>query len=113
MDRKYAEDYIRADVIHRENFLKKFKRLKPTEERIIAQQSNQTLLDNTSQRIKAEKIRDLTVEEYAKAAGLIDFYCSAYTVLSQQVHVNIGTLDRYLDIDADGNLVGMKYGFVL
>jgi actin-related protein len=111
MDRKFAEDYIRANVVHRENFLKKFKRLTQTEERVMAQQSNQTLLDEISQRIKAGKNRDLTVEEYAKAAGLIDFYYSAYTVLSQHVHVNVGTLDRYLDIDVDGNLVGMKYGF--
>jgi hypothetical protein len=110
-DRKFAEDYIRADVVHRENFLKKFKRLTPTEERLSTQESNRTLLDKTSQRVKTEKIRDLTVEDYAKAAGLVDLYYSAYTILSQHVHVNVGTLDQTLDIDAAGNLVGMKYGF--
>jgi hypothetical protein len=110
-DRKFAEDYIRADVVHRENFLKKFRRLTPTEERLATQESNQTLLDETSQRVKAEKIRDLTVEDYAKAAGLIDLYYSTYTILSQYAHVNVGTLDQTLDIDAEGNLIGMKYGF--
>jgi hypothetical protein len=109
-DRKVADEYVRTGIANRENLLKKFNKLSPTTERIEAQEANRDLLDATSKLIKEQKIADGKVENYARTAGLSDLYYSAYTVLSQHVHVNIGTLEDTLDVDPAGDLVGLKYG---
>jgi hypothetical protein len=78
---------------------------------VAAQKANKDLLEETTRRIKAERIADGKIEKYAEAGGLSDLYYSAYTLLSQHVHVNVDTLEDTLDLDAAGNLVSMKYGF--
>jgi hypothetical protein len=110
-DPKYAIEYIRTGIANRENLLKKFNKLSPTPDRVAAQEDNASLLDSMTKMIKEQKIADGKVEKYAEAGGLSDLYYSAYTVLSQHVHVNVGTLEDTLDLDDEGNLVGMKYGF--
>ena len=40
----------------------------------------------------------------------MDFYNSAYAVLSGSVHVNVRSLERALQLDEDENIIGLSYG---
>lgn len=62
-------------------------------------------------RIKDEGIKALTAFDFAKRAGLENFYHSAYSVLSDAVHATVNTLDETLNLDSQGELVGLRYGF--
>jgi hypothetical protein len=57
-----------------------------------------------------ENISDITTEQFAKAAGRIDLYHSAYSVLSDSVHTNVRDLESLIVENRDAELESIIYG---
>ena len=68
------------------------------------------MLQTVSQNIKDQNIQELSTQWFAQKANLQDFYNSAYSVLSDSVHVNVRHLENALNIDSEGELIGLNYG---
>lgn len=109
-DEEVAKTFILEDVRHRRKFLNKFKLLNPTLEN-VDKQVLESLLESTTKQIQDKDIRELKTQWFAAKAGLTDFYNSAYAILSDSVHANVRTLERALNVDENGNLVGLNYSF--
>lgn len=106
-----AEAFILEDETQRRKFIRKYRALSPELQNAKAKAELDSLLDACETKIAENGIQELKTQWFAKKAGLLDFYNTAYAVLSTEVHVNVRTLEGALNIDKDGNLVGLKYGF--
>jgi hypothetical protein len=63
---------------------------------------------------KSTKAKNISTEEMAKAAGLHDWYLTAYTVYSASVHANIIDLEEQYVLSEDGSeIVGMRSGAIV
>lgn len=109
-DEEVAQLFIGEGLINKRKKYEKLRKLNSTDfqgELDEMSEAHKVL----AEKIKTEGIRELTTFEFAKRAGLENFYHSAYSVLSDAVHSSVNTLDGTLDLDAQGDLVGLKYGF--
>jgi hypothetical protein len=63
---------------------------------------------------KSTKTKNISTEEMAKAAGLHDWYLTAYTVFSDAVHGNIHDLERQFVRSEDGDEIeGIRSGAIV
>lgn len=104
-----AEAFLNEDIVNRKKFINKYNSLSS-----VAQDSK-AQLDAVLLEVKEQIIRtdaqELKTQWFAEKAGLLDLYKSAYSVLSSTVHVNIRTLENVLEVDSEGMLSSMKYGY--
>jgi hypothetical protein len=108
-DETVAHDYASQNVRHRRKLAGKLEKVKgnPQDDSELITEVKSTL----GKRIQDEEIADRTTEWFAGKAGLADFYNSAYAVLSEVAHVNVGTVDSFLVLDSQKNAVSLRYGF--
>lgn len=62
---------------------------------------------------KTTKARNTSTEEMAKAAGLHDWYLTAYTVFSDAVHGNIHDLEQQFVRGKDDEIEGVRSGAIV
>lgn len=104
-----ARAYALEDAARRKKVINKLRMLSSYEAF-----ADKATLDSThealSDRIKSQGIKELKTQWFAEQAGLTDFYHSAYSYLSDAVHVSVSHLEDALDLDENGELVGLTYG---
>jgi hypothetical protein len=105
-----ARQFVNEDVIRRSKLIRKFKSLSPHLQASADSAELDRVLQTLVARIAAERIVERPTLWYAQQAGMEDFYRSAYTLLSEAVHVSIGQLESSLTLDAEGRLLGLTYG---
>jgi hypothetical protein len=74
-------------------------------------QDLEALLAGRKEAIAEKGIQELTTHWFAEKAQLLDFYNSAYAVLSSEVHASARTLERAINIDSSGEIANLQYGF--
>ena len=101
--------YVGEDVIRRKKLIRKFRRLSSH----LQVSADPAELDRVEEiltaRVTVEGIVERTTLWYAEQAGMEDFYHSAYSLLSEAVHVSVGQLESALNLDDNGALVGLSY----
>jgi len=60
-------------------------------------------------KIEAQKIRKYKTEDFARKAGLHDWYLTVYAVTSQSVHAAVKDMEQYLDIDTNNVVKSIKF----
>jgi hypothetical protein len=61
------------------------------------------------EKIKKQKIRKFSTEDFAKKAGLHSWYLTAYARTSWAVHATIRDMEQYLVLDEKENLKSIKF----
>lgn len=102
--------YISEDELYRKKFIHKLNLLSKPVKLSIGNPTFDILLATIQQNIDDNGIDKLSTEWFAKRANLEDFYHSAYSALSNTVHVNVRDLESALEINKDGDLTGVNYG---
>lgn len=105
-----ARQYVSEDVVRRSKLIRRFKRLSPDLQGSANAAELDQVLEVLTARIRAERITERSTLWYAEQAGMEDFYRSAYSLLSEAVHVSIGQLESSLHLDEKGDLLGLTYG---
>jgi Family of unknown function (DUF5677) len=106
-----GEAYIQQDETNRKKFINKLKLLEKSRPIDIVDCELDSMLKTVSQGIKDKNIKELNTAWFAEKANLLDFYNSAYAVLSNSVHVNVRHLENAFNLDCKGELIGLNYGF--
>jgi hypothetical protein len=106
-----AENFIKENLIHRRKSIEKYKKLTSETSKTVDMVALEREYEKIKAKIHETNAKEVKTWEYAKLAGLTDFYLSAYSMLSDAVHSSVGTLDGTLDRDSSGSLVGFKYGY--
>ncbi len=106
-----ADAFVREDEAHRRKFINKYKLLSPGAQDSQVRSELDAILVDCQARIQENGARELGTYWFAEKAGMLDFYNSAYAVLSSTAHANVRTLEKALDIDADGEIRRLKYEF--
>jgi len=109
-DHSLALEYAKEDQKKRIKVLNKLKKLHggmpPTFDEDKANQLERELLEE----IARDKIVERTTEQWAKEAGLHDWYLSAYADLSDTVHTKVRDLSQYLVQDQHENITEFDWG---
>lgn len=105
-----ADKYIRSDEVNRRDALAKLKALTTVTHTPEETETILRLHAETSERVKTEGIHAPTTRDFAVAAGLLDYYNTAYAYYSQSVHASVRDLEDTLEKDADGDAVAINYG---
>jgi hypothetical protein len=105
-----TRQYVGEDVIRRRKLIRKFKRLGVELQTGADLEELERVEAYLTARIASEDLVERTTEWYAEQAGMEDFYRSAYSLLSEAVHVSVGQLESSLNLDEDGTLIGLVYG---
>jgi Family of unknown function (DUF5677) len=109
-DKNVARAYALEDKLHRKKFINKYKLLS-NEFRDEATDAVLNDLQSTlAQSIKDQDIKELRTQWFAQRADMMDFYNSAYAVLSDSVHVNVSSLESALNLDKHNNICKLDYG---
>ncbi len=105
----YSIDLITAEEVER---LKSVNKLIRYKERI----GEKDKVYNDSKKFAAEikkiieekGIKKIGIADAAEKAGLIDWYDTAYSILSNTIHASMRSLEEHLHIGSDGNLEALK-----
>lgn len=109
-DEKSMQRFIGEGLINKKGKYKKLKKLTSSDfqnEIEDISKHHQEL----EKRIELEGIKEFNTYEFSQKAGLENFYHSAYSILSDAVHSTINTLEKSLNLDDNGNLISLNYGF--
>lgn len=105
-----VREYVGENVFQQRRLIRNFKKLSPE----LRGSSDSYELDQAEAALTAQITAEGIVERktfwYAEQAAMEDFYRSAYSLLSETVHVSVGQLESLLNVDAKGVLSGLKYG---
>ena len=109
-DEDVAHDYVQAHEHHRLNFVKKLKRLPKALRPQVDETALESLRVALAKSVNGLPETALTTKWFAEKAELENFYNTAYALLSEDVHINVGTLESALNIDEQEELVSFSYG---
>ena len=109
-DKDVGIAYVLEDQVHRKKFIDKHKKLSDEVRNEASDAIRDDLQSTIAQNIKDKDIKELKTSWFAQNAGMMDFYNSAYAVLSGSVHVNVRSLESALQLDEDENIIGLSYG---
>ena len=106
LETKVAEEYYQSNLKLKRKILVSFKKLSPNLVDSLGKDLNEKIIELDNLIDKNNKTGDLSVLYLARKANLLDFYTTAYAVLSWTVHSNIldvgaahmnGQNDTYID----------------
>jgi hypothetical protein len=105
----FVYEFILTEKVKRMKLLNVILRDKDTFS-TISDGMNEEQVDQLKQEIAHENIRDFSVDELSKRAGMKAFYQLAYRHISDDVHTTIWSLKKYLTTDQEGNIVELDDG---
>lgn len=109
-DAKVAEKYIKEDDVIRKKLMNKYASLSNDAK---DKHNTRHLADSLvalKNRIYKEGSVELKSQWFAQQAGLSDDYNSMYSLLSNDVHVNVKSIDDLVNHDDDDNILSFKIG---
>lgn len=110
-DDEAAKSYVQQNVRFRRKLAAKYGTLDEIQNSPEELELASSIKDEMSKRISEENIAERTTEWFSKRAGLESLYNSAYAVLSDVVHANVGSLELFMSFDDNNQLRNYKYGF--
>lgn len=109
-DKNVGRAYVLEDELHRKKFINKYKMLSDEIRNKVTEEVLSDLKSTIEQNIKDKDIKELKTQWFAQRADMMDFYNTAYAVLSDSVHVNVRNLESALQLDESGDIVRLNYG---
>src|SRR5690606_11464776 len=108
-DENELKNFIYNDFINREKTIKYiYKDEKENPYSHLRDHIDENLLTELNEFIKQNKIKDIKSSDWAKKAGLINFYKFPYQIYNSEVHPDIRNLEKYIDIDENNNPISFK-----
>lgn len=108
-NKHYSKKLIEADEIDRFKSFKKIIKYKarqsPHDELI---KEVEALAAASKKIVEGKKLHQITVAENAEKAGLLDWYDTAYSLLSGTVHASVRSLQDALVLDDGNDIVSLK-----
>lgn len=100
---KLTRDFVLEDQSEQLKLLRKFRNLHGGQ---FPPNMDVNELKRLERQLEKEKptLKVRNKEEWAKEAGLHDWYLTAYAVLSASVHSDVKDLESYFDVDEQGNI---------
>jgi hypothetical protein len=102
-----AKEYLKTNLLKRRTLLNIISSDKKGIFESIKRPDLPKLKEEIDKIIDAENIKKLSVEKMAKSVGLEESYQLVYRALSDEVHILPRTLEKYLVMDDDGNIIGL------
>ncbi|THJ25442.1 MAG: hypothetical protein CAF45_001115 [Nitrospira sp. CG24E] len=110
-DSEYLNDYLNQFLIQKRKLLKRIRRSESPHMEHLRKAATDELLLETDWAINEEGGREISIEEVAKRAEMVDTYFTAYAVLSRAVHSGISDIDNHIYANAETKeFEGFKYG---
>lgn len=110
INKSLAIDYVCSDQIQRLKSLNKLKVLHCGIPPYADVDEIMELEQELKKDIEKYKIKKRSTEDWAKEAGMHDWYLTAYTVLCDSVHTNVRELEEYLELSADEEIIEFRWG---
>lgn len=92
-NREVYREFVLVDHITRRKFVRKYRKLATAEEK------NLKILEDLETELESEikdgDIKEIRTVDWAEKAGLLDWYNSIYSTLSNTVHSNVRDLEHY------------------
>jgi hypothetical protein len=102
--------YIQQDELKRRKFINKYSNISTEARNEDNLKDLEALRPEVARKILEQGIKEIKTQDYARLADLLDFYNSAYAVLSESVHVNVGELESSFVKGSSGELKALYYG---
>ncbi len=109
-DDEALEAYILNDELWRLKLTNKMLRHKGDTFAEISHEALQEINTELAKKIKGQKIKKFSTEEFSKRAGLHDWYVTAYASTSNAVHATIRDMEQYLEIDEKDDIKAIRFG---
>lgn len=110
VDAGVVTKYIKEDDVIRMKLMNKYASLSNDAKDEHKTRHLAGLLKALKRTIEDEGSEGLKSEWFAQKAGLRDDYNSMYSLLSNDVHATVKSIDDLVDRDADDNILGFKVG---
>jgi hypothetical protein len=109
-NKNFVKEYALQDSRHKKKLVHKIIELnKISKEKFLDKDLN-SLLETIQVDIDENEIKELKTYDYAKKAGLLDFYYTAYTLLSNTVHASSRDIETHLVFDDQKNIISFDWG---
>jgi hypothetical protein len=101
-----ADQFAQEDDLQRKRMFHKARMWNSPElqEQARAHSTDEKLAE-IQEAIKENAVKKMTTEEYSKAAGLHDWYLTAYSLFSTSIHNSVRDLESHIDTDHDGEII--------
>ena len=110
-ERKFAKAYILSGETEKLRLMKKVLRSSSELQETIAGDATWDKVNQLKERIKADGIKDIHVNDIASISDHYDWYTVVYTVLSQlAAHPSPRSLDQHLHVDDRGDIQSLLWG---
>jgi Family of unknown function (DUF5677) len=110
-DKEVAIAFAVEDHAHRRKFINKYALLSTKVQDPQVIQEMAAMLIDCKADIGKSGAKELGTYWFAEKANLLDFYNTAYAALSSTAHANVRTLETALDLNQNGEIRGLTYGF--
>jgi hypothetical protein len=101
-----ADQFAQQDDLQRKRMFNKTRMWNSPElqEQARAHSTDEKLAE-IQEAIKENAVKKKTTEGYSKAAGLHDWYLTAYSLFSNSIHNSVRDLESHIDTDDDGEII--------
>ncbi len=109
-NKDFSKEYIYQDSINRKILVKKTLKYNEEAKKNKVELDLNELLQKVELDIKNNSIKEFKTIDYAKKANLLDFYYTAYALLSSTVHANSRDIESHLLFDKQGIVTSFNWG---
>ncbi len=102
--------YIDSDQIDRLKTTNKARHNNTPNMQLLREENLDKIKDKIEQTIDEKKIKRIPMEDYARKAGMHDWYVDLYPYLSKAAHSSPRNLEQYLRLDGVGQVEELQYG---
>jgi hypothetical protein len=101
-----ADQFAKEDDLQRKRMLNKARmwRAPELQEQARASATDEKLVE-IQETIDENAVRKMSTEEYSKAAGLHDWYLTAYSLFSSSIHNSVRDLEGHIETDDEGEII--------
>jgi hypothetical protein len=110
-DDKYLNDYVNQALLQKRKLLNRMRRSKSSLLESFRIEATDQLLADTEKAIADAGAREITIEETATRAEMLETYFTAYAVLSYAVHTGASDIEDHILVnDVTKDIEGFTYG---
>ena len=109
-NKNFSKEYILQDSINRKKLVRKTMKWQEEVKKSKVELDLNKLLQEVELDIKTKSIKEFKTIDYAKKANLLDYYYTAYALLSSTVHANSRDIESHLLFDTEGIVTSFNWG---
>jgi hypothetical protein len=109
-DKAFAQTYAENHTLQQLRYFRKAKKLTGSRIPEVDDPKDELRAEQLAKKIEEQGIRTITTEDLARRAGLIEWYLTAYSLLSGTVHSRAGDLEEYLVLSDANEIKEFDWG---